>query len=251
MSKGKGINYVVAVLCAGLALLVVQGLSPVPTTAARTITSAPGSANLEAENRTLEGFLHDLADYHKLCNQLDQKDSVSSDEYRSAKTKADGLNGQIAQAQRAFGLIIDKLKDAKEWGDFDATAYAKIKDKGTLAFLHAEGGAKHVLETAASQTGDVTGAINTRLERLKKKQKDKNTRFFFERDTKEVGWRIIEAGYAPPKPAAASLGCFFHNVVKFVSGLTHGGCATSATINSACTACGNASILDCSDCNLN
>lgn len=252
MSKRGSVYYPVTAVCAALILSVVQGLNPVPTSAAPAITASVGSADLTAEARTIDSFGDALSDFDKKCAELDKKAVLTRAEYDLLKTSGDDLNGRLAQVRQAFESVKRKLIDAKEWDNFDTTALQTIKYEPLRAFLRREGGARHVLEAAAAQTGDVTSDINTWRDRLKVKVRDQSGRIVPAPEQQDFGWRIIGASYTPNTPAVFAGGkCFFSKVRLLVSSVTHGGCPTDGAISSSCVACGNSSALDCPNCNLN
>ena len=252
MSKRKNIYYPAAAVCAALILSLVQGLSPVPAKAAPAIIAAPGSVDVTAEARTLDSFGDALSDFDKKCAELDKKTILTRTEFDRVKASGDDLNGRLSQVRQAFESVKRKLIAAKEWDTFDAIALETIKYEPLRAFLRKEGGARHVLEAAATQTGDVTSDINTWRDRLKVKVNDSSSRIFHEQQQPDFGWQIVGASYAPRTPVLFAGGkCFFSKVRLLVSGLAHGGCPTDGAITSSCLACGNASVLDCPNCNLN
>lgn len=250
MRNRKSIYYPVAAVCASLILSLVQGLGRVPTIAARTIAASPGSADVTAEARTLDNFGDALSNFDKQCAELDKKAILTHAEFDRVKASADDLNGRLSQVRQAFESVKRKLIEAKEWDNFDVLALEKFKYEPLRAFLKKEGGARHVLEAAAAQTGDVTGDINTWRDRLKVKVHDQSRGILREQEQQDFGWRIIAASYAPRTPALSSGGkCFFSKVRLLVSSVAHGGCPTDAAINSSCSAC-NTSFVDCPNCNL-
>ena len=251
MSKREGFYYPVTAVCAALILSLVQGLAPVPNAAARVITTSVGSADLSAEARTIDSFGDAVSDFEKKCAELDKKAVLTRAEFDRLKTSGDDLNGRLTQVRQAFESVKRKLVEAKEWDNFDTFAL-QTKYEPLRAFLRREGGARHVLEAAAAQTSDVTGDINNWRERLKVKVSDQSGRILNDREQQDFGWRIIRASYAPRTPASFAGGkCFFSKVRLLLSSVTHGGCPTDGAIASSCIACGNASVLDCPNCNLN
>lgn len=249
MRKRKSTYHSAAAACAALILSLVQGA--LPTIAARAIPASPAGADVTAEARTIDSFGDALFEFDKKCAELDKKAILTHAEFDRLKASGDDLNGRLTQVRQAFESVKRKLIEAKEWDNFDAIALQTIKYEPLRAFLKKEGGARHVLEAAAAQTGDVTSDINTWRDRLKVKVHDQSGRIIREQERQDFGWQIVGASYTSRTPALFAGGkCFFSKVRLLVSGLAHGGCPTDAAINSSCTACGNASVLDCPNCNL-
>src|SRR5438270_9428801 len=244
MSEEKSVHYKVAILCAALMLL--TSLSS--ASSARRTTNARVDADFSTEARTLDSFGDALFKYEQRCAELDKKSALTRTEFESVKSSADDLNSRVSQVQGALQAIIEKLKRANQWDDFDAVALQKIRDGSSRAFLREEGGAKRVLETAAAQTGGITSDVNVWRERLKAKVRDGSSSFI-NPDNQDSGWRIMRASYTLPTTALLSGKCFFAKVSKFVSAVVHGGCPTSNAAYSACQACGQ-SLTQCPECAL-
>ncbi|MDQ3821525.1 MAG: hypothetical protein M3362_28125 [Acidobacteriota bacterium] len=220
-----------------------------PTSAAHRTASAPGDADLSNEARDLDSFGSALFKYEQKCAELDKKSALTRAEFESVKSGADDLNSRVSQVQGVFRSIIEKLKRANQWDDFDNIALQKMMDGSVRTFLREEGGAKRVLESAAAQAGAITSDVNALRERLKAKVREQSSSFT-DADNQDSGWRILPASYAASAHALLSGKCFFAKVSKFVSAVAHGGCPTSNAAYSACQACGQ-SLTNCPECALN
>lgn len=229
--------------------LLAAALTLLPHASASRMRSAASDADLSSEAHTLDSFGSALFKYEQKCSELDKKSALTRAEFEGVKSGADDLNSRVSQVQGAFRSIIEKLKRANQWDDFDNIALQKMMDGSVRTFLREEGGAKRVLETAAAQAGGITSDVNELRERLKAKVRAENSSFTESRN-QESGWRIIRASYAPPSTALLSGKCFFAKVSKFVSAVAHGGCPTSNAAYTACQACGQ-SLTNCPECALN
>jgi hypothetical protein len=123
----------------------------------------------------------------------------------------------------------------------------KVKDRRVRDFLRSEGGAKRVLEKAASDGGAISSDITASVEKLRQKVKDESGYF----RTYEQERSLIPVSYTTATAAVAAGGgrCFFSKVRRLVSTVVNGGCASSDSRRDECEAC-NIPFVECSDCQL-
>lgn len=240
MSKGRTVRRGLVALCAALALVAFCPAS------AHRAAGERGDADLSSEARTLDSFGDALFKFDLKCAELDKKAALSRTEFERVKSEAADLNGRVGQVQQALRSIVEKLKRAGQWDDFNEAVLQKIRDGRTRHFLNGEGGAKRVLEAAVAQAGGLTGEVNTWRERLKVKVREEGAAL----EEQDSGWRLARAIYIEPSPALLSGKCFFAKVRRFVSSLANGGCPTSEAATATCHACGD-SLTQCPECDLN
>jgi hypothetical protein len=201
--------------------------------------------NLSGEAQTLNAFGNELLALDKKCAELGRKTDITRAEFDAVRASADRLKQRVTTVQQSFRSIIDKLKGAKQWDNFDTQALQIIKKERVRGLVRNEGGAKSFLESAATQTGGLTNEIDAVVDSLRAKVRQQtSSNGFVERG---LGGQFIRASFAPAEtamtanPAVMAAGrgkCLFAKARTFVSGLVNGGFPTEDAILGECKACG-------------
>ena len=144
MSKAR-LNYCkLAVPCAVLAMAFIAGAGGSRATGFEARTNAlPDIPKSEAQ--TVDTFAEDLFKYQENCELKGRKSSLTAAEFNLCKATGDGLKGRISQVQSALRAIVEKLKKAGEWDDFDSASLSRLSDQKAKTFFQNNGGAKKIV----------------------------------------------------------------------------------------------------------
>jgi hypothetical protein len=180
------------------------------------------AADLTAEKQTLTSFSDSLGSFESKVSELRLKSSITSTELNSAKTSASTLKTKVSQIQQTFQSVINKLKASGEWENFDAIALKQITDPKGQELIRDAGGAKKLLEVAASQLGGLSLEIDALIQPLNSKVASTGSSFGNKAMLGFVPVRASFTASAPvtsPAPAAGeSAACRFRKAVYSVTG---------------------------------
>ena len=213
-------------------LMLVQGIFM--SAGARATTAALADANLTAESQALKSFDDSLTKLETTCADLGKKASITGVEFASAKLQGDNLKSRVSQVRQTIRSIIDKLKAAGEWDGLDAKLLTKITNERVRSLLRDNGGAKKILEDAASQFGGLSGEVDSLVQSLNSKvraQLDPHA-------GTDLTPRAVRVGFKPePAPFRVSFRCAFRTVQGIVDGV-RGNEVTPEHIDQMIAACG-------------
>lgn len=227
-----------------VALLVAQAIFMTSDAAATAAMLA--EVNVTSERQSLVSFEAALSRLEATCSNLDKKASITPLELDSSRKAAGDLKRQVPQIQQAIRSIIDKLKAAKAWDDFDSTALAKAK--ALRSVLTQNGGAKRILEDAASQLGGLSGEVDGLLQPLGAKLRADAGGPFSGREAQNLRSRTVRASFNPGAPMLIrSARCLVRIAISTVQ-LTVGSKADVQELIDVCKrlkeACGSATGCD-------
>jgi hypothetical protein len=132
-------------------------------------SAASTGANLSTETRALIAYGNELFEHDVKVEQLTKKATLTAAEVDAVNTKAADLKRRLPQIQQTFRSIIDKLKAANEFNNFDSIVFARIKDERKKASLREDGGPKRRLETLASDIPSLARELDAEVQGLRSK----------------------------------------------------------------------------------
>src|SRR5713101_2871641 len=102
MKRARFSYGVLAALGAVLAITLIQGLSSSGATSLRSEKAASADVDISNEARTLDTFLSDLILFDKTASQLNKRDTLTKDEFKSAERTANNLKSRVSGVQNAL-----------------------------------------------------------------------------------------------------------------------------------------------------
>ena len=203
----------VTVVCALVVMVVIQSISLGKS--ARSLTGT-NDADLTPEKRTLKSFADDLSALEKKCIELGKKATITRLEFNTARTSTDGLRGRVSLIQQAVRSVVDKLKAAGQWENFDATTLARVTDARQQSAIRDAGGPRRILEDAASQLSGLSQEVDALLQPLSSRITADAGRSFSEEKLRGLGSRVVRVAFAPSAPMRGGLRCQFRGVMQLL-----------------------------------
>ena len=177
------------------------------------LLTGPIDADLSQEKRTLKSFAADLSALEKKCFELGKQATITRQEFSTARTSTDGLRGRVSLIQQAVRSVIDKLKAAGQWENFDSTALARVTDARQQSAIREAGGPRRILEDAASQLGGLSQDVDTLLQPLSSKITADAGRSLSDQNIQDLRSRVVRVAIAPSAPMRDGLRCQFRGVL--------------------------------------
>lgn len=204
-------NYCWAITALAIAAIALS-LSLYPATGARSLAAA----DLTAEKQALTSFADGLTSLEKNVAELQKRSSITSTELNSAKTSASTLKTKVSPLGQTFQSVINKLKAAGEWENFDATVLKQTTDPKAQALISNAGGAKKILQDAATQLSGLSTEIDALVQPLNSRVA--STGFSFG-NSRALGFMPVRASFTPTATAAFASGkCIFYGGLYIVVG---------------------------------
>ena len=213
MKETKNSYRRITALCALVAMVVIQSISLGKSGRSSTALT---DADLTPEKRTLKSFADDLSNVETKCTELGRKTTITQLEFNTARTRADGLRGRVSLIQQAVRSIIDKLKAAGQWEDFDSTVLARVRDARQQSAIRDAGGPRRILEDAAAQLGGLSQEVDALLQPLTSRIASDAGGSFSDEGVQDLRSRLVRVAFAPPAPMRQGLRCQFRGVMLLV-----------------------------------
>jgi hypothetical protein len=186
-----------------LGAIVIMMLAQIVTTSVATTSPAPApafaDADINAESKTLDAFVIDLARFDKKSAELGKKATIAHLEYELHERTANDLKRRLSEVQNALREAIRKLKAAGNWDNLDQIVLAKISDARFQAFVRSEG-FKKTLEELATGLSNNANEIARPLEALRNKVQGQMQDPIYERGNTA---RVVRVAYTPVPAVAA------------------------------------------------
>lgn len=131
--------------------------------------AAPLAADLTAEKQALSSFSTGLASLETKVAELQKRSSITANELNSIKSSASSLKTKVSPIGQTFQSVINKLKAAGEWENFDNTVLGRVSDPDAQRLFRDAGGPKKVLQDLASQSSGLSTEIDALVQSLNSK----------------------------------------------------------------------------------
>lgn len=179
------------------------------------VSAVAVEANLSTEIRTLITFGNELFEHDVKLEQLTKKATLTGAEVDAAGLKAADLKRRLPQIQQTFRAIIDKLKAANEFNNFDAIVFARIKDERKKASLREDGGPKRRLETLANEISGLGQELDAEVQGLRSKLRAQLDENLVNPKAKDFSVKAVRVAFTPAAPVffRRSLRCSYWNAV--------------------------------------
>ena len=157
------------------ALLMMPALADVRAKPAGTQNSPYVTVDLlSAERRDTREFIGAFDKFLKRADALDKQTTVTKSELDALIADAEAVKRAIPTFQRGASAMVSKLRTAGKWTpELDAFVERQLKAKGTsdarLQGLRTNGGARAVLESAATKIAELPAALDQDIRALRTK----------------------------------------------------------------------------------
>ena len=182
-------------------------------------SAASTEANLRSETRALIAYGNELFDHDVRVEELGQKATLTKAEVDSVNTKAADLKTRLPQIQQTFRTIIDKLKAANQFNDFDSIVLARVRDERKKTFLREDGGPKRRLETLVNDIPGLAQELDKEVQGLRSKLRAQVEENLLNPKTIELRARAVRVGFTPaPFELFSKLRCAYWKAVFATTG---------------------------------
>jgi hypothetical protein len=198
MTKPKSSYCKLAAMCAVMAIVLAQSAGSL------TATASPGddpfkNVNLQAEARTVDGYLLDFDSFDKDLVVLRRKTSLTQQDFNRLRDRAEDLKRRWPQVQQAVTSAITKWKAAGVWERLDDLLLPRIADARVRSSIKSNGGLKRAFEDALRISAESDPSLQ--IERnFRSKVTAQVQDLRFERGLSALGFSAVPVAYNPAAP---------------------------------------------------
>jgi hypothetical protein len=184
-------------------------------------TATSSDADLASERRILLAYGRELFDHDTKVEQLSKKATLTNAEVDAVNNKKEDLKRRLPQIQQAIRAVIDKLKAANQFNNFDAIVLARVRDARIKALLQEDGGPKRQLERLANDLAGLAQELDTDVQGLRSRLRAQVEENVLNPKTTDIRARTIRVAFTPDAPVLfrKPLRCAYWKAVYYAAPL--------------------------------